>query len=59
MAAGVPKIDALESLGNPLEDAKRAAAYRAVDENLKFDDHKIIGIGSGSTVVYVAERIGQ
>lgn len=59
MAASVPRIDGLESLGNPLEDAKRAAAYRAVDENLKFDEHKIVGIGSGSTVVYVAERIGQ
>ncbi|EJS41705.1 rki1p [Saccharomyces arboricola H-6] len=59
MVSGVPKIDELKSLGNHLEDAKRAAAYRAVDENLKFDDHKIIGIGSGSTVVYVAERIGQ
>ncbi|CAI4051500.1 ribose-5-phosphate isomerase RKI1 SKDI_15G2450 [Saccharomyces kudriavzevii IFO 1802] len=59
MATGVPKIDELKSLGNPLEDAKRAAAYRAVDENLKFEDHKVIGIGSGSTVVYVAQRIGQ
>ena len=56
MAAGVPKIDALESLGNPLEDAKRAAAYRAVDENLKFDDHKIIGIGSGSTCLLYTSR---
>ncbi|CCH59022.1 hypothetical protein TBLA_0B01785 [Henningerozyma blattae CBS 6284] len=53
------KIDALPTLPNPLEEAKRSAAYRAVDENLDFFNHKVIGIGSGSTVVYVAERIGQ
>ena len=38
--------------------AKRMAAYKAVDAN--FPPHaKVVGIGSGSTVVYVAERIGQ
>lgn len=55
----IPKISELPSLGDPLENAKRAAAYRAVDENLDVYQHRIIGIGSGSTVVYVAERIGQ
>ncbi|QLQ79708.1 hypothetical protein HG537_0C03560 [Torulaspora globosa] len=55
----VPKIDDLHSLGSPIENAKRAAAYRAVDENLDVFEHKVIGIGSGSTVVYVAERLGQ
>ncbi|KTB18763.1 Ribose-5-phosphate isomerase [Nakaseomyces glabratus] len=55
----LPNINDFPTLGNPLEDAKRAAAYRAVDENLNFDEHRIIGVGSGSTVVYVAERIGQ
>ncbi|CAL9735131.1 ribose-5-phosphate isomerase [Monosporozyma servazzii] len=57
--APIPAVNTLPNLANPLEDAKRAAAYRAVDENLKVQDHVIIGIGSGSTVVYVAERIGQ
>ncbi|KAI5953184.1 RKI1 [Candida jiufengensis] len=41
-----------------IESAKKLAAYKAVDENLP-PNAKIIGIGSGSTVVYVAERIGQ
>lgn len=55
----VPKIEDLESLGSAIENAKRAAAYRAVDENLDVFSHKVIGVGSGSTVVYVAERLGQ
>lgn len=55
----LPKISELPTLGHPLENAKRAAAYRAVDENLDVYKHRVIGIGSGSTVVYVAERIGQ
>lgn len=41
-----------------VETAKKLAAYRAVDENFT-PDAKFVGIGSGSTVVYVAERIGQ
>lgn len=49
----------MPSLGRPIEDAKRAAAYRAVDENLDIFNHRIIGVGSGSTVIYVAERLGQ
>jgi ribose 5-phosphate isomerase A len=40
-----------------VEDAKRAAAFQAVDENLK--NHKIVGIGSGSTVVYAVKRIAD
>ena len=55
----VPQLSALPKLSNLLESAKRAAAYKAVDENLDFAKHRILGIGSGSTVVYVAERIGQ
>lgn len=57
--ASLPDVKTLPTLGNPLEDAKRVAAYRAVDENLDVDAHRIIGVGSGSTVVYVAERLGQ
>lgn len=48
----------LMSSADLVEQAKKAAAYRAVDENFP-DNAKVIGIGSGSTVIYVAERIGQ
>lgn len=41
-----------------VEQSKKLCAYAAVDENLKLN-HKVIGVGSGSTVVYIAERIGQ
>ncbi|OWB64824.1 hypothetical protein B5S30_g145 [[Candida] boidinii] len=41
-----------------VEQSKKLAAYSAVDDNLQ-PEYKVIGIGSGSTVVYVAERIGQ
>ncbi|KAA8913245.1 ribose-5-phosphate isomerase [Sphaerosporella brunnea] len=39
-----------------IESAKRLAAYRAVDEHFP-PNARSIGIGSGSTVVYVVERI--
>ncbi|CCH41073.1 Ribose-5-phosphate isomerase [Wickerhamomyces ciferrii] len=56
----MPKIpySQLEPLSNPTEESKRLSAYKAVDENFS-TDYKIIGIGSGSTVIYVAERIAQ
>ncbi|EGV63046.1 hypothetical protein CANTEDRAFT_106592 [Yamadazyma tenuis ATCC 10573] len=41
-----------------VESAKKLAAYKAVDENFP-PAAKVVGVGSGSTVVYVAERIGQ
>lgn len=41
-----------------VEAAKRAAAYASVDNHIKPSD-LIIGIGSGSTVPYVVERIVQ
>lgn len=41
---------------SPVEASKRRAAYRAVEDH--FDvSYKYIGIGSGSTVVYVVEAI--
>ncbi|GAA5836684.1 hypothetical protein JCM11251_002698 [Rhodosporidiobolus azoricus] len=40
------------------EKAKRLAAYAAVDEHVK-SHHKVLGIGSGSTVPYVVERLCQ
>ncbi|TIC34074.1 ribose-5-phosphate isomerase [Wallemia mellicola] len=42
----------------PTEEGKRLAAYAAVDANIS-DSSKVIGIGSGSTVHYVVERIVQ
>lgn len=41
-----------------VEKAKKAAAYKAVDDNFP-KSAKVIGVGSGLTVVYVAERLGQ
>ncbi|KAF8901194.1 ribose-5-phosphate isomerase [Gymnopilus junonius] len=43
---------------DPIEQSKRLAAYQAVDHHVK-PEHRIIGIGSGSTVPYVVERIVQ
>jgi ribose 5-phosphate isomerase A len=43
---------------NPVEQGKKLAAYQAVDEFIK-PEHSVVGIGSGSTVVYVVERILQ
>ncbi|KAF9479840.1 ribose-5-phosphate isomerase [Pholiota conissans] len=43
---------------DPIEQSKRFAAYRAVDDYVK-PEHRVIGIGSGSTVPYVVERIMQ
>ncbi|THH30763.1 hypothetical protein EUX98_g3434 [Antrodiella citrinella] len=39
-----------------IEKSKRLAAWTAVDNHV-LPEHKIIGIGSGSTVPYVVERI--
>ncbi|KAJ7621195.1 ribose 5-phosphate isomerase A-domain-containing protein [Roridomyces roridus] len=41
-----------------LEKSKQLAAWTAVDNHVK-PEHRIIGIGSGSTVPYVVERIVQ
>lgn len=41
-----------------VEKAKKSAAYQAVDENFP-EGAKVVGVGSGSTVIYVAERISQ
>jgi ribose 5-phosphate isomerase A len=41
-----------------VEESKRRAAYKAVEDH--FDpSYKYIGIGSGSTVVYVVEAIAS
>ncbi|XP_041781581.1 ribose-5-phosphate isomerase [Anopheles merus] len=40
-----------------LEEAKKCAAYKAVDEYVK--DNTVVGVGSGSTVVYAVHRIAE
>jgi ribose 5-phosphate isomerase A len=40
-----------------IEKGKRAAANKAVEENVK--KGMILGIGSGSTVVYAVEKIAE
>ncbi|XP_051172045.1 ribose-5-phosphate isomerase [Leptopilina boulardi] len=42
---------------HPLQSAKKIAAYKAVDEYVKTDS--VIGIGSGSTVVFAVERLAE
>ncbi|KAI7869409.1 ribose 5-phosphate isomerase A-domain-containing protein [Spinellus fusiger] len=43
---------------SPVEAGKKLAAYQAVDDYIT-PQHKVVGIGSGSTVVYAVERILQ
>jgi len=40
-----------------IEQAKRLAARKAVDDHIK--DGQVVGVGSGSTVVYVAQRLAE
>lgn len=40
-----------------LESAKKIAAYKAVDEHIK--TNTVVGIGSGSTVVYAVDRLAE
>lgn len=47
---------ATTSAADLVESAKRRAAFQAVDEHL-LSSFKYVGIGSGSTVVYVVEAI--
>lgn len=46
-----------KSIAMSLEEAKRVAAYRAVDEFVS--DNSVLGIGSGSTIVYAVQRLGE
>jgi len=54
-ASAVPAAAAAEKI---IEQSKKLAAYTAVDQHVR-SEHKIIGIGSGSTVPYVVDRIVQ
>jgi len=53
--ATVPAV-ATKAAASVIEGAKRLAAFTAVDRHV-LPEHKVIGIGSGSTVPYVVERI--
>lgn len=47
----------LSSINMSLESAKKTAAFKAVDEYVK--NNTVVGIGSGSTVVYAVERLAE
>ncbi|GBE84195.1 Ribose-5-phosphate isomerase [Sparassis crispa] len=51
-----PLISSQPKAVTGIEAAKRLAAWTAVDRHV-LPEHKVIGIGSGSTVPYVVERI--
>ncbi|KZF19310.1 ribose 5-phosphate isomerase A [Xylona heveae TC161] len=42
-----------------IEGAKKQAAIRAVEEHFDPASHKIVGIGSGTTIIYVVEAIKE
>jgi len=44
-------------MAGKIEEAKKAAAQKCVDENISSD--QVVGIGSGSTIVYAAQRIAE
>jgi ribose 5-phosphate isomerase A len=46
----------MSSAANLVESAKKLAAYQAVNDHLDAS-YKFVGIGSGSTVVYVVDAI--
>jgi len=56
--ASIPFTPVSMSQLSAIEQSKQLAAYTAVDKHI-LPHHKIIGIGSGSTVPYVVERIVQ
>jgi hypothetical protein len=50
-------IERCAVVSDPVEEAKRKAGHAAVDEFVR--DGMVLGIGSGSTVTYVVERLAQ
>jgi hypothetical protein len=55
-AAGAPVVAGVGAL-SLVEAAKRMAARRAVDEYVR--SGAVVGVGSGSTIVYAVERMGE
>uniref|UniRef100_A0A8C5PBP3 ribose-5-phosphate isomerase n=1 Tax=Leptobrachium leishanense TaxID=445787 RepID=A0A8C5PBP3_9ANUR len=56
LAQNPPKIKR-GVLNKKVEEAKKLAAYAAVDYHVK--DNQIVGIGSGSTIVHVIKRLAE
>ncbi|KAG8824254.1 ribose-5-phosphate isomerase rki1 [Serendipita sp. 399] len=50
--------ESVAAAANVIEGAKQLAAFSAVDHHI-LPHHKVIGVGSGSTVPYVVDRIVQ
>jgi ribose 5-phosphate isomerase A len=53
---GSALVKPILEITSPIEASKQRAAWTAVDKHI-LPEHKVIGIGSGSTVPYVVERI--
>jgi len=57
IAFHIPSLShSVRNMSNLIEQAKKLAAYQAVDNHAT---DGVIGIGSGSTVVYAVERLAQ
>lgn len=54
----ISSIRHLSSTESLVERSKKAAAYKAVDDNFPAGNN-VVGIGSGTTVIYATERIGK
>uniref|UniRef100_A0AAX7VQQ5 ribose-5-phosphate isomerase n=1 Tax=Astatotilapia calliptera TaxID=8154 RepID=A0AAX7VQQ5_ASTCA len=46
-----------QSAANMAEEAKKLAAYAAVDNHIQ--NNQVVGVGSGSTIVYAVDRLGE
>lgn len=56
-ALNLSRTFALSSRAMSLESAKKIAAEKAVNEHVK--DNLVVGIGSGSTIVYAVNRLAE
>ncbi|XP_055620348.1 ribose-5-phosphate isomerase [Toxorhynchites rutilus septentrionalis] len=56
LTCGIREFSAIASKMS-LEQAKKIAAFKAVDEYVK--DNTVVGVGSGSTVVYAVQRLAE
>jgi len=57
MSQKEPALAPASTAPAPVEVAKKKAAYAAVDDFVR--DKQLLGVGSGSTVVYAVERLAQ
>ncbi len=46
-----------KSMSNSIDEAKKLAARKAVDEHVRSGD--VVGVGSGSTIVFAVDRIAE